>query len=57
MACSQDGGQTFSAPVLLNDDRLPISYTFEDVLRGPDADLYAVWLDGRGKDRSGRSYL
>ncbi|MCC6966040.1 MAG: exo-alpha-sialidase [Nitrospira sp.] len=50
---SGDGGRTFTAPVQVNDDGLPIAHTFEDVLEGPDHDLYMLWLDGRGKDRSG----
>ncbi len=53
VAASGDGGQTFTVPVQVNDDRLPISHTFEDLLRGPEHDLYVMWLDGRGKDRSG----
>lgn len=53
VAASDNGGQTFTAPVQVNDDGLPISHTFEDLLRGPEGDLYVIWLDGRGKDRSG----
>lgn len=53
VAASGDGGQTFTVPVQVNDDGLPISHTFEDLLRGPEHDLYVMWLDGRGKDRSG----
>ena len=53
VGASGDGGRTFSAPVQVNDDGLPISHTFEDLLRGPENDLYVMWLDGRGKDRSG----
>ena len=53
VAASGDGGHTFTAPVQVNDDGLPISHTFEDLLRGPENDLYVMWLDGRGKDRSG----
>lgn len=53
VAASGDGGRTFTVPVQVNDDGLPISHTFEDLLRGPEHDLYVMWLDGRGKDRSG----
>ncbi len=53
VAASADGGRTFTPPVQVNDDGLPISHTFEDLLQGPENDLYMVWLDGRGKDRSG----
>ncbi len=53
VAASGDGGRTFALPVQVNDDGLPISHTFEDLLHGPENDLYAMWLDGRGKDRSG----
>ncbi|MBX3236388.1 MAG: exo-alpha-sialidase [Nitrospiraceae bacterium] len=53
VASSRDGGRSFSPPVLVNDDGLPIAHTFDDILRGPEQDLYVMWLDGRGKDRSG----
>ncbi len=53
VAASGDGGRTFAMPVQVNDDGLPISHTFEDLLRGPEDDLYVMWLDGRGKDLSG----
>ena len=53
VARSQDGGQTFEAPVQVNDDGLPISHTFEDLATGHGSDLYLAWLDGRGKDHSG----
>jgi hypothetical protein len=54
---SQDGGQTFEAPVQVNDDGLPISHTFEDLATGHGSDLYVTWLDGRGKDQSGSAVL
>lgn len=53
VAASADGGRTFAPPVQVNDDGLAISHTFEDLLQGPENDLYMMWLDGRGKDRSG----
>lgn len=57
VARSQDGGQTFEAPVQVNDDGLPISHTFEDMVAGNGSDLYVAWLDGRGKDQSGAALL
>jgi hypothetical protein len=57
VARSHDGGQTFEAPVQVNDDGLPISHTFEDMVAGHGSDLYVAWLDGRGKDRSGAALL
>ncbi|MER3422823.1 MAG: hypothetical protein C4293_05920 [Nitrospiraceae bacterium] len=50
-------GQTFQAPVLVNDDGLAISHTFESLLIGKGGELYVAWLDGRNKDRSGASAL
>ncbi|MEO8339632.1 MAG: sialidase family protein [Nitrospirota bacterium] len=57
VARSQDGGQTFHPPVQVNDDGLPISHTFEDMVAGNGSDLYVAWLDGRGKDQSGAAVL
>ncbi|MFO0774706.1 MAG: sialidase family protein [Nitrospiraceae bacterium] len=52
---SKDGGQTFEAPVRINDDTRPIPHTFEDVAVGTDGRVHLGWLDGRNKDRSGAS--
>jgi hypothetical protein len=57
LARSTDGGRTFPAPTLVNDDGKPISHTFEDVRIGPDGNIYLSWLDGRAKDRSGAATL
>ncbi|HEX2055027.1 MAG TPA: sialidase family protein, partial [Nitrospiraceae bacterium] len=53
LARSTDGGVTFVEPAMVNDDGKPISHTFEDLLIGPDGNVYLSWLDGRAKDRSG----
>lgn len=57
VARSEDGGRTFKAPVKINDDGLPISHSFEDIVTGHGSDLYVGWLDGRGKDASGAALL
>jgi hypothetical protein len=57
LARSPDGGRTFLEPAVVNDDGKPISHTFEDVLIGPDGNVYLSWLDGRDKDRSGAAAL
>ena len=53
LARSLDGGATFQAPVLVNDDGNPINHTFEHVQAGGDGEVYLAWLDNRGKDKSG----
>jgi hypothetical protein len=53
LARSMDGGRTFQRPVLVNDDGLPISHVFEDVVADADGRVYIAWLDGRAKDKSG----
>ncbi len=50
---SKDGGQTFDAPVRINDDTRPIPHTFEDVAVDSEGRIHMAWLDGRNKDRSG----
>lgn len=57
LATSQDGGQTFEAPVQVNDDGQAIFHSFEDVLGGKGNDLYIAWLDPRGKDKSGAAAI
>lgn len=57
LATSQDGGETFEAPVQVNDDGQAIFHSFEDVLGGNGNDLYIAWLDPRGKDKSGAAAI
>ncbi len=55
LARSTDGGRTFERPVLVNDDGLAISHSFEDVSADADGRVYLAWLDGRARDKSGVS--
>jgi hypothetical protein len=57
LAKSQDGGETFESPVVVNDDQLPINHSFEHLLARPNGQVYIAWLDHRGKDRSGAGTL
>lgn len=54
-AGSRNGGATFGAPVMVNDDGKPIPHTFESVAMGDGGEVYVGWLDGRHRDRSGSS--
>ena len=53
LSVSHDGGATFAPPVTLNDDRVPISHSFEHVHAGPDGTVTVAWLDNRTKEKSG----
>jgi hypothetical protein len=46
-AASRDGGQTFSAPVTVNDNRDPISHRFQAMAADSHGDIHLVWLDKR----------
>lgn len=46
-ARSLDGGKTFSAPVIVNDDRNVISHRFESLLLDGQGRIHLVWLDKR----------
>ncbi|MDP2809530.1 MAG: sialidase family protein [Rhodocyclaceae bacterium] len=52
-ARSVDGGQTFSAPAILNDDRQLVSHRFDSLAIDGQGGVAAVWLDARG--RTGKS--
>ncbi|MEM6286031.1 MAG: sialidase family protein [Bacteroidota bacterium] len=52
LATSDDGGQTFGAPVAVNDDQggRPTEHAFQSLAAGPDGALHAVWIDFRRQD-------
>jgi len=52
-ARSTDGGRTFAAPVILNDDRQIVSHRFDALAVDGRGGVAAVWLDARA--RSGKS--
>ncbi|MEO6393112.1 MAG: sialidase family protein [Pyrinomonadaceae bacterium] len=47
LSVSHDGGQTFSAPLRLNDDGKPADHGMHSLAVGGDGRVYAAWLDGR----------
>lgn len=49
-ARSLDGGRTFSAPVILNDDRQVVSHRFDALAVDGQGGVAAVWLDARARD-------
>lgn len=49
-ARSLDSGQTFSAPIVLNDDRQVISHRFDALAIDGQGGVAAVWLDARARD-------
>ncbi|HML96255.1 MAG TPA: sialidase family protein [Thermodesulfobacteriota bacterium] len=44
---SLDGGKSFDAPIMINEDR-PISHTFEGIAATGSGDVIAAWIDSRG---------
>ena len=49
-ARSTDGGRSFSAPVVLNDDRQIISHRFDALASDGTGGVAVVWLDARSRD-------
>lgn len=49
-ARSTDGGQSFSAPITINDDRRLTSHRFDSLISDGGARLAIAWLDGRDRD-------
>lgn len=49
-ARSTDGGRSFSAPVILNDDRQIISHRFDALAADGRGGVAVVWLDARSRD-------
>ena len=50
---SIDGGRTFDAPVLVNDDGQSIYHSFENLVADRQGQVYLAWLDNRSKEKSG----
>ncbi|MDJ0808224.1 MAG: sialidase family protein [Gammaproteobacteria bacterium] len=44
---SLDGGETFSKPLTVNDDRAPISHRFDAMILDAEGRIYLVWIDKR----------
>lgn len=53
LARSTDGGRTFDAPVLVNDDGQSIYHSFESLVADRQGQVYLAWLDNRSKEKSG----
>jgi hypothetical protein len=58
-ARSIDGGQTFNAPITVNDDGLEIGHRFDALHVGPGGTIYVAWIDKRDLHKAetvGRPY-
>lgn len=56
---SVDGGRTFSAPIIVNDDRAPISHRFDAMVVDQRGDIAIAWIDKRDlalAKKSGKPY-
>ena len=57
---SADGGETFSQPITVNDDRQEISHRFDSMVVSDDGKVFISWLDKRdqqsAKDK-GQEYI
>lgn len=51
-ARSTDGGRTFSLPVTINDDKLPIGHRFDSLGVAPDGTVVLAWIDKRDLERA-----
>lgn len=51
---SVDGGRTFSPPVTVNDDGLPVGHRFDALSVAPDGRIYLTWIDKRDVERAAR---
>lgn len=49
---SADGGKTFSAPRIVNDNREVIGHAFDSLAVGRDGKVFIAWLDGRDAARA-----
>jgi len=47
LSASRDGGQTFAAPVKVNDDEKPCAHGMHSMVVGADGRVYVAWLDER----------
>lgn len=57
---STDGGQSFSAPVTLNDNREEIGHGFSALSISDKGQVAVIWLDGRERSaavRAGKKYI
>lgn len=54
-AVSSDGGRSFSAPSIVNDDRRPISHRFDTLVVAPQGGVWIVWQDLRDAAPGARS--
>ena len=53
---SEDGGQTFSAPVRVNDDNIVTGHSFENLAIGQDGTIHMAWLDAREGKKDPSTY-
>ena len=57
VSCSTDGGQSWTAPFWLHDDRSACEHGFVSMLPQPGGQFLAIWLDGRAMESTGDTQL
>ena len=57
LSTSIDKGQSFSAPITINDDKTPTSHTFDNVCVDSKGIVHFAWIDERTGRRQPRTYV
>ena len=57
LSTSKDQGQTFSAPITVNDDATPTSHTFDNLCVDPKGAVHVAWIDERTGKQQPKTYV
>ncbi len=57
LSTSKNQGQTFAAPITVNDDATPSSHTFDNLCVDPTGIVHFAWIDERTGRRQPKTYV
>ncbi|MCA9470541.1 MAG: glycoside hydrolase [Nitrospirales bacterium] len=57
LSTSKDRGQTFSMPIIVNDDTTPSSHTFDNMCVDRKGVVHLAWIDERTGKRQPKTYI